>query len=387
MIKYFSRIDLLIVIPTLERGGAEQHVCDLSRGLLQQGKSVAILPLFKGGSLASEIDSNSVTILGTSRSLKTKNKILKSMFALSNCAVLLWLLATRRPRIVHCFLPHAYLITGVIALITGFRARVMSRRSRNHYQSAHPFLAYIEHRLHKFFPIICGNSNAVLADLRNEGVQSEQLKLIYNAFDESRIDPSVDLTTIRETIPLCKDRVVFCIVANLFKYKGHLDLLDALSLVKEAGRTDWDLLVVGRDAGMQSTLQEHCAKLKLTENVHFLGQRTNAIDFFRVSDIGLLTSHEEGFSNAILEAMAVGIPVIATDVGGNSEAIIHEETGIICPPRNPKALAAAITMLLTRPDQRVLMGKCGQNRVQDHFTMQIMIENYMNLYNYLEKKT
>jgi glycosyltransferase involved in cell wall biosynthesis len=99
-----------------------------------------------------------------------------------------------------------------------------------------------------------------------------------------------------------------------------------------------------------------------------------------ISDISVVASHEEGFSNAILEAMAAGLPVVATAVGGNTEAVIHGATGWVVPPRNPETLAARILALLEDPVKIREFGKRGRKRCQECFSLERMVENHIKLY-------
>jgi glycosyltransferase involved in cell wall biosynthesis len=125
----------------------------------------------------------------------------------------------------------------------------------------------------------------------------------------------------------------------------------------------------------------------LTDHIHWLGQQDNVDEFLTAADIALLTSHEEGFSNAILEAMAAGLPMIVTAVGGNAEAVIDGETGLIVPPSAPKALAAAIVGLALNPELRRLMGGAGRERVTSTFEINHCIVAYRKIYSLLSSGT
>ncbi|MDZ4057391.1 MAG: glycosyltransferase, partial [Polynucleobacter sp.] len=96
-------------------------------------------------------------------------------------------------------------------------------------------------------------------------------------------------------------------------------------------------------------------------------------------DIGVLCSHEEGFSNAVLESMAARLPMIVTDVGGNAEAVEDGVTGYVIPPKNPVELARALQRLALDPDRR-LIGERGRERVETHFSMATCINDYLSLY-------
>jgi len=137
---------------------------------------------------------------------------------------------------------------------------------------------------------------------------------------------------------------------------------------------------VGRDDGIGSKLKKKIRDLGIDEHVRFLGQRRDVPELLQVSDIGLLCSHEEGFSNALLEYMAAGLPVVATNVGGNAEAVIDGVTGLLVPAKNPDALARAILRLVHDPAARQGMGTAGRTRVQQNFSLETCLNGYEVLY-------
>ena len=126
-------------------------------------------------------------------------------------------------------------------------------------------------------------------------------------------------------------------VGNLIAYKGHGDLLVALGQAAPQLPPDWRLLIVGRDEGIASALQAQSVALGIDRNVLFLDTRNDVPDILNACDIGVLCSHQEGFSNAVLEGMAASLPMIVTDVGGNAEAVLDGECGIVVPAERSAA--------------------------------------------------
>jgi glycosyltransferase involved in cell wall biosynthesis len=117
----------------------------------------------------------------------------------------------------------------------------------------------------------------------------------------------------------------------------------------------------------------------LGPNVIWTGTRKDVTAIQAASDIGVLSSHEEGFSNALLECMASSLPMVVTDVGGNAEAVIDGETGLVVPAKNPYELGQALlTLALDR--NRSNMGRKGRNRIMNKFTMDICVERYELMY-------
>jgi glycosyltransferase involved in cell wall biosynthesis len=139
-------------------------------------------------------------------------------------------------------------------------------------------------------------------------------------------------------------------------------------------------LLVGRDSG---TLEETKASVRergIGAAVRFLGSRSDVPDLLRACDLFVHPSREEGFSNAILEAMAAGLPVAAFDVGGNAEAVVHGETGLLAPARDAGALARALAELLGDEGRRKRMGEAGRRRAAECFSLDRMVAEMETMY-------
>jgi len=119
--------------------------------------------------------------------------------------------------------------------------------------------------------------------------------------------------------------------------------------------------------------------LKLANNVYWLGMQTSVDPLLAIADIAICCSYEEGFSNAILEAMAAGLPLVATHVGGNPEAVVDGETGILVPARDAVRLGQAISKLAVDPKAMAAMGEAGKKRVRKFFSLQECINEYDSL--------
>ncbi|MBI1649847.1 glycosyltransferase [Hyphomicrobium sulfonivorans] len=375
---------VLFVIGSLDVGGAEKHVASLSIELKKRGWQPEILVLFPGGPLTSILAENGVVIHSVAASnwlmRGVSSKRLRSSIDLILSAISLFGGLWRRPPdVIHFFLPASYIIGGMISLASPVKTRIMSRRSLNNYQSKHARLAQVEHWLHPKMTRILANSRAVWNDLVAEGVDPEKLRLIYNGIDTDRFAAQGDKHALREVLGLGDDDLVLVMVANLIAYKGHRDLIEALASIKDRLPLGWVLLTVGRDDGIGPDLQELTQKHGMDANIRFLGPRSDVPDLLKVADIGLLTSHEEGFSNAVLEAMASGLPMVVTEVGGNGEAVLDGKTGFVVPARDPAQLASAL-LRLVQDGNRVEMGRRGQQRVRDVFSLHACVDEYERTY-------
>ncbi len=367
-------IDLLYVIGSLDLGGTERHLAQLAPLLKKTGWSLAIYCLTHSGVQRAELERKGVVVIGPPIELKTKQRLFRFFALLASCLKLLTVLLRTRPRIVHFFLPLAYLIGAPLAIVSRIRIRLMSRRSLNYYQRKHSLLSWLERKLHRHVTYALGNSQAVVDDLLAEGVSKAQTRLIYNG---------IDLTPFDQRPPRTEDghpSLVIVIVANLIPYKGHVELIEAVGAIAHKMPIDWQLWCVGRNDGLLAVLEQLAKEKNVERNVKFLGSRVDVPSLLQSADISVLSSHEEGFSNAILEAMAAGLPVVATNVGGNPEAVVHGETGIIVPPKNPNALAEAISRLASDPILRKKLGDAGRLRVQTNFSIDHCAQQYSDLY-------
>ncbi len=375
---------VLFVIGSLEVGGAERHVAQVVVRLKARGWDPEIFVLTPGGPLTHVLTEAGVPIHGVTLpawfSIIVKNKRLHARVGLALTSVaLIYTMWVRRPAILHFFLPAAYVVGGIASFFARIPSRIMSRRSLNNYQAAHPYVARIERYLHPKMTLVCGNSRAVINELATEGVGARHLRLIYNGIDLIPFDISFDRKAARAQFGISDETLVFVLVANLIPYKGHSDLIKALARVKNALPEPWLVLCIGRDDGIGTDLQREADAFGVGSNVRFLGSRSDVPTFLRLSDVGILCSHEEGFSNAVLEGMAAGLPMVVTDVGGNAEAVIDGVTGYVVPAHNPERLAEAL-LNVALADDRALMGDRGRRRVVEKFSMNSCIDAYETLY-------
>lgn len=376
---------ILYVIGSMEIGGAERHLLRVAADLVRAGVQVHVFAFHPDGPLRAQFFQAGVVVCGIEPPAILMQAVKHPrgrawIILLLSAARLWWMMWRLRPQVLHFFLPAAYVVGGLVSLFGPRTARVMSRRSMNNYQVRHKLFARIERWLHRRMDRIAGNSQAVTNQLmREEGVEADRLRLIYNGIDSAQFA----LPSCREAVRLAEGlpsgALVFIMVANLIPYKGHADLIEALSLIADRLPTPWRFLVVGRDDGIQQQLLARCKAAGLGAEVLFLGARTDIPALLNCSDVGVLCSHEEGFSNAVLEAMAAGLPMVVTDVGGNAEAVIHGEHGYVVPPRQPQQLGDALLRIANDP-YRAHMGSLGRTRVQQTFSMQACTDAYLAIY-------
>jgi glycosyltransferase involved in cell wall biosynthesis len=377
--------NVLIVVGSLEVGGAENHIASVMPLLLRKGWRVSVYSLAGDGALGATLRQQNVPVIAPPLTRRTRSQHRRAWLSylrvFSAGAHLLWVVAWQRPGIIHFFLPEAYLIGGLAAKVARLRVRIMSRRSLNVYSQGRPMLRGLERRLHRSMTAILGNSRSVVRQLEEiEGVPRQRLGLIYNGIDQTKFSPSGWRARTRESLGLSADALVLITVSNLIPYKGHSDLIDALALAAHRMPYEWRLLIVGRDHGIQQDLERKAVDYGLHDRISFLGQRTDVPELLAASDIGLLCSHQEGFSNAVLESMAAGLPMIVTDVGGNAEAVTNGACGIVVPAHSPPDVAEAISQMASDAALRARFGHASRARIEDEFSLSACVAKYDLLY-------
>lgn len=232
----------------------------------------------------------------------------------------------------------------------------------------------------RFVTAVVCNSRAV-ADItaRLEGVPDNKLHVIYNGYpDSTLITEAADGET---AIPQATPRLVVGIVANLRPIKRIDDLIAAIAKVVQAGH-NVELRVVG--GGDQGPYKQQISDLGLEGRVHLLGSQPDPERFIQAFDIAVLCSETEGFSNAIIEYMRCGKPVICTQSGGNPEIIQDGVNGYLIPVGDVDALADRIRDLIEHPEKRRAMGKTSLAQLADRYSLDAMLAQHIKLYRTIE---
>jgi glycosyltransferase involved in cell wall biosynthesis len=376
------RVPILFVIGSLNVGGAEKHLLHLLPRLDTERWQPAIYCLTEKGALAEQFEACGVSVICSVPSLPPgTNKIRRFAYICASTWRLIVFMREFRPAIAHFFLPAAYILGAPASLLARVPVRVMSRRSLNEYQKGNRLMRLAERSLHPAMNAVLGNSRSVVQQLhQQEGISRDRLGLIYNGIDLKPFGSADTRTSTRKRLSIAADAMVFIIVANLIPYKGHSDLLAAFGIAKQRLPRNWRLLIVGRDDGIGADLRALAKSLHIEENVIFLGARQDVPELLRGADVGVLSSHQEGFSNAILEGMAAGLPMIVTNVGGNPEAVVDQETGFVVAPSNPEQFAAAIERLADDVQLRQSMGTKAKIRIRQEFSLEGCVRRYQELY-------
>jgi L-malate glycosyltransferase len=228
-----------------------------------------------------------------------------------------------------------------------------------------------------------GRADAVLANSAHTrarlGPLAAQAQVVYNGFDITALQQRcLPLTEARARLGLGEGAgPVLAVVAQITPWKGQLDAIEIAALLSRrhpelqlllVGTTKFDAAATRHDnAAYLEQLRRRAAELELGERAHFLGERADVPEILGAADLLLAPSWEEPFGRSIVEAMAAGVTVVATDVGGPVEIVADGATGLLLAPRRPEAWAAAIEPLLAEPGRAAAMGARGRELARERF--------------------
>jgi glycosyltransferase involved in cell wall biosynthesis len=371
---------VLFVIGTLGRGGAEHQMVLLIENLVRQGVECAVFVLDGSGPLRTRLEAARVRIHAMNYLARTSR--LGVLAALVSSWVSLWWIAMRwRPNVLQSYLP----LTNIMGALAGRLAFVplviTCRRGLGTHQERHPYWFLLDRIANSLSHVVTCNSLAVGYDtLKRDRIAAGKLMLVRNALDVARFEEvESSREAVRQELGLGPETTAVVTIANLIPYKGHSDLLDAISILRPNLRSH-RFFLVGRDDGIGAQLKQKARDLAIDESVVFCGLRHDAIRILKAMDLFVLPSHEEGFSNALLEAMAAGLAVVATNVGGNPEALEDWGFGQLVPARDPAALARAIeTAIRSIGETRELRREAG-HLVRLKYSTLNMVESHLALY-------
>jgi L-malate glycosyltransferase len=283
----------------------------------------------------------------------------------------------RRERfdVVHNYLLRANVVGSVAARLAGVPVVLCSKRGCHERRGLELVGARLSNRL---ADCVTTNAKAVREFVHeNEGCPTEKMVVIPSGVDTDRfhLPPSGEF---KARLGLDPTRPVVGIVTRMRVRKGIEEFLQAM--IKVRTRFPEAQTVVVGEVELDEDLQRMVDVAGLTPHLWLLGRRSDMPEVYTAFDLFVLSSHDEGMSNAILEAMATERPVVATDVGGTNEVVRHDQTGLLVPPRDPEPLAAAIMQLLATPERWPAMGAQGRAVVEEHFSARAMVRQMEALY-------
>lgn len=270
-------------------------------------------------------------------------------------------------RVVHTCELYANIFGLPAAALAGVDVRIGNRRELVTPDKSWPLLA-AQRLAYGAAHVVVANSSAAAAQLGREGVAASKITVIPNGVDCERFAPQ----------PALRKRGQIVMVANLREEKGHDTLIDAAPRVV-AARPETKFLIVG-DGPLRSALERRVASLGLGGSFEFLGERHDVPALLAASEIFVLPSRTEASPNGVLEAMAAGVPIVATRVGGIPELVESGASGVLVEPDRPATLADALIDLMERPEWGRTLGRAAREVAEEQHGFDRMVAQFERLY-------
>ena len=364
------RIRIAYVIKSMVMGGTQTHLVQVLR-LLDRTRFQPVLYCLTGeGVLLETVRALDVSVYAPAARASFKGPgLVRRVAALSR--------ALRRARadIVHNYLLRANMVGSISARLARVPVVIGSKRGCHWRQGFELVSARIGNTLADRVMV---NANAVREFVHgNEGCPLEKMVVIPSGVDTERFRPLL-LADLKTRLGIREDRLVVGVVTRMRVRKGVEEFIRAMGRVRTQHPAAHGVIV--GEVDLDETLRNLLRSLGLREHVSLLGRRGDMPEVLSAFDVFVLSSHDEGMSNAILEAMAVEKPVVATDVGGTGEVVRHGHSGLLVPAKDPEALAVAISEVLAQPERARAMGRLGRRIVEDGFSARAMVRQMEQLY-------
>ena len=364
---------ILHVITTLDVGGAEMHLLSQVRGQVAAGHDVQLAYLKGAGTLEPEFraaGASAVTDLGG---------LFRAPLRLARLV--------RRVDLVHSHLLKADALTAAVATLAGRRRRLVSGKHNDERALKHPLVSLV-HGVVGNLPVrTIALSDHVAGYVERFGrVKRERIERIYygldpGPFERAAAAPAAERAALRASLGFTERDVVFVCVARFAPQKAHDVLLRAFATA-HARDERLRLLLVGGDPfgdGVERA-RAIAGELRLGAEVVFAGIRRDVPELLAASDVFVMASLWEGLGLVFLEAMAAGLPVLATDVSAVPEVVVDGRTGRLVPPSDADALARGFLELAADPALRARLASAGRERVREGFSLERMWRETLALY-------
>ena len=368
------RITIMFLTNYLGIGGAEQQLLELVKGIDKARFEPLVVSLYPGGPLEAEIRQiPGAELISVNRKGKYDFWVMTRVLSL---------LRQKEVDIIQPFLTPATFFGLLPAVINRTPVKVATERAGVRLNKTLGYKIYqkTEDFFTRFADRVVPNSEAGRRLLVDRGINPARIKVIYNGINFERLTPNrTKVAQIRKQMRLSPNGKVVGNMASLTPAKGHATFLRAAKIIHRA-MPQTRFAILG-DGPLRLSLENMVMELGIKPCVTFFGSQQDIGSYISTFDVFCLSSVDhEGCSNATLEAMALGKPVVVTDVGGNREVVAHGKTGLLVPVWSPEGLANGVLTCLREPDWARDMGQRARKMVLTRFSLARMVRDYEQLY-------
>ena len=364
-------VRIAYIIDHMGRGGAQRQLIELVRRLPRDQWAPIVISL--------SMESHQSTLIGELQRTGVPVHPIGQHGLLDLRA--LWQLTQRlrqeRPAIVHAWLFTATLYGSVAARLAGVRRIICAMRAT--LREMTPRQRWANRWLLRRASCVTVNAEVIRRELVSSGAMPDrQIRTIANGIDLSAYPSRNGRGRYRREWHVPQESPLVAMVARLNEPKDHVTFVEAAARVVQA-LPDVYFVLVG-DGPLRGRIEARLEALGLGPRVRLVGERQDVWSLLHDVDLSVLSTLHEASSNVIMETMAAGKPIVATDVPGNRELIDDGTTGLLVPPQNPEALAAAMLRLLQHPSEAQAMGVRGRGRVAQRCSIEGMVSAHAALY-------
>jgi glycosyltransferase involved in cell wall biosynthesis len=248
------------------------------------------------------------------------------------------------------------------------------------------FLIELRNRLFRRADAFVAISSQIAEEYLNSAIEAEKIHRIPNCTDTKLFHPvpKNEKPVLRKRLQLAENATIVAFVGRLVSYKGLPGLLRTWKSLSEAHRNAVLLLIGGGSLDIhncESELREYVRSHDLLGSVHFCGEVSNVHEYLQASDIFVFPTEREGFGIALVEAMACGLPVVATPIGGSRDFLTHGQNGVLVKPGDEEELRVALDGLISERAYAQTLGQCAVRTVRTSFDVDVVVRSYLGVLN------
>ncbi|MBN2009302.1 glycosyltransferase family 4 protein [candidate division KSB1 bacterium] len=367
--KNHRKINIAHIVVSLDTGGLENGIINLINNKINKQISYYVICLKKPGVQASKIFPHSATIISLENNY---TGLLTGIFKIRK------IYKKYKIQIAHAHGWGQGSLTAVLgAKLAGVKIIINGEHGTFflHTKAAifgQKFVSYFCNR------ILAVSDSLKKSTIKNLGISAHKITVIPNGVDTKKFSITVDVEKKKNDLCLSPHLLTIGTVGRLVEVKNQALVLKAIKYIKENG-TPVQCVIVG-EGPLREKLTQMIIEYNIQDFVYLVGERKDVNEIMHTFDVFVLTSHSEGMSNTVLEAMAAGLPVVCTNVGANSQLVVDGQTGLLVKKNNLKDFTQRLHILLTNNELRQVYSRNALNSVSKYYSIEKMVQTYEKLY-------